>query len=338
VSVVVPLYNCLPLTQAMLASLHATLPPDLPCEIILIDDGSTDGTREWLADLTRADRTADSPAPPLPQHQVSPASGTVAHRVLLNDGNLGFAASNNRAAAVARGEILVLLNNDLVLLPRWLEPMLAAHAHLGPRAGLIGNVQLDAGTGVVDHAGLDFLPTAKPVHLRTLPPLWSRLLRPFRPVPAVTAACVLLDRALWQQLGGFDEAFVNGGEDIDLCYRAHAVGRINAVALRSVVHHHVSSAPGRKRNDEQNSYRLVSRWHREFSAGALRPWCRDYLSRTFVEPRDREYRVVLSAAAYLLHLRPTPPPAATASVALGLAREFSRWETMFPDGLRPSKP
>ncbi|MES1194676.1 MAG: glycosyltransferase [Opitutus sp.] len=93
VSFVVPLYNCLGLTQAMLASLQASLPADLALEIIFVDDGSTDGTREWLATL-----------PP-------------DIRVVLNEKNLGYAAANNRGAALARGEFLALLNNDLILAP-----------------------------------------------------------------------------------------------------------------------------------------------------------------------------------------------------------------------------
>src|SRR6185295_16897457 len=125
----------------------------------------------------------------------------------LNERNLGYAISNNRAALLARGEFLALLNNDLVLQPGWLEPMLSAHARLRQRAGLIGNIQLDARTGAVDHAGLDLIPTAKPVHVRSLPPRLGRLIRPVRFMPAVTAACALIDRALWHQLGGFDEAY-----------------------------------------------------------------------------------------------------------------------------------
>src|SRR5687768_5896427 len=93
-SVVIPLYNCLPLTQAMLASLQATVPGDVSHEILFIDDGSTDGTRDWLATL----------------HDPR-------IKVLLNERNLGYGASNNRAAAIARGEFLALLNNDLFLLP-----------------------------------------------------------------------------------------------------------------------------------------------------------------------------------------------------------------------------
>ncbi|MCX6955994.1 MAG: glycosyltransferase, partial [Verrucomicrobia bacterium] len=97
VSFIIPLFNNLALTRACVESLQATLPSGLAHEIILVDDGSSDGTRAWLATLA---------AP---------------FRVVLNERNLGYAAANNRAAAVARGEFLALLNNDLVLLPSWFE-------------------------------------------------------------------------------------------------------------------------------------------------------------------------------------------------------------------------
>lgn len=307
----VPLFNCLPLTQAMLASLQATLPPGLSHEIILVDDGSTDGTRAWLATLND---------PRL--------------RVVLNERNLGYAAANNRGAAIATGAFLALLNNDLVLLPRWLEPMLAAHAALRDRAGMIGNVQLDAKTGAVDHAGLVVNLTGKPVHARTRPPWLSRLVRPLRPVPAVTGACLVVARDRWEQLGGFDEGFVNGGEDIDLCFRARAAGLVNAVALRSVVRHHVSASPGRKARDEQNSYRLALRWGAALIASAddgTRTWCRHYLARALFEPKSREFRLALACCAYLGRLRRRPPPEAVAGVTRGLEGEFTRWQAMFGD-------
>lgn len=310
ISFIIPLYNCLPLTQAMLASLQATLPPALAHEIIFVDDGSTDGTRDWLKTLRGAD----------------------GFRVILNDRNLGYAGANNRAAAVAEGEILGLLNNDLVLSPGWLEPILAAFDALNGRAGLIGNVQLDAKTGAVDHAGIVINEQGKPIHLRALPPKRARWSRDLWQPPALTGACLFIGRALWRQLGGFDEAFMNGGEDIDLCFRARSAGRVNAVALRSVVRHHVSSSPGRKARDEQNSYRLARKWRHDFIAAAdygTRVWCRAYLARAFAVPRPDEFRQVLAACAFLTRLRRQPPPEAVAGVEAGLAREFARWEQMF---------
>ena len=310
VSFIIPLYNCLALTQAMLASLRATVPAALPHEIILIDDGSSDGTREWLSTLS--DR---------------------AIRVRLNERNLGYAATNNRAAAIARGHTLALLNNDLILQPRWLEPMLEVQASLRGRAGLIGNIQLDARSGAVDHAGLVVNITGKPVHVRTTPHPLSRWLRPVREVPAVTGACVVIERELWTELRGFDEGYVNGGEDIDLCFRARARGRVNAVALRSVVRHHVSASPGRKSRDEENSYRLARRWQNELIAAAdagMRHWCRNYVAHSFYVPESREYRLALACCAFLVRLRSAPPPEAVAAVRAGLAGEFARWERMFP--------
>ncbi|PTX97726.1 glycosyltransferase [Opitutus sp. ER46] len=304
-SCIVPLFNNLALSQAMVESLRATLPARLAHEIILIDDGSTDGTRAWLASLRE---------PPF--------------RMLLNERNLGFAATNNRAATEARGRNLVLLNNDLVLQPRWLEPMLAAQHSLGRRAGLVGNVQVDARTGAVDHAGIVFNLKAKPEHDRRAPSRWSRGFAPVRHVPAVTAACVLVDASLWRELGGFDTGYVNGGEDVDLCFRARAAGRLNAVALRSVVRHHVSASPGRKLRDEANSERLARRWGADFVACATRAWCREYLAARHAEPRARDATFVRRAWLHAVGLSRTPPPEAIASLNAALDLEFVRWRAL----------
>jgi len=308
VSFVIPLLNNLALTRACVESLQATLPGGLTHEIILVDDGSTDDTRAWLATL----------APPF--------------RVVLNERNLGYAIANNRAAAIARGKYLALLNNDLVLLPHWLTLMLGAHRSLGARAGLVGNVQRDARTGAIDHTGIIINHQCKPVHDRALPSRFSHFLTTVRRVPAVTGACVILERALWQQLGAFDEGYVNGGEDVDLCFRARAAGRINAVALRSVVRHHISSSVGRKLRDEENSRRLARRWRREFVAGAeglLRDWCRACHEKSLADPLHTDRVLARRAWFYLHHLSRTPPPEALAAADAVLQRQFDHWDQMF---------
>jgi GT2 family glycosyltransferase len=304
VSFIIPLYNCLPLTQAMVASLQATLPAGLAHEIILVDDGSTDGTRAWLKTLREP------------------------FQVVFNDRNRGYAVSNNHGASFARGEILALLNNDLVLQPGWLEPMLAA-LRRATLAGVVGNVQLDARTGVLDHAGIVINLQGKPEHARALPPLWSRLIAPVRRRPAVTGACLLIPRDFWTALGGFDEGFVNGGEDVDLCFRAHAAGRETYVVLHSVIRHHVSSSAGRKLRDEENSQRLARRWHDRFVREATRAWCWNYLAEIFPRPLASDYRLVRWSLLHALGVVVAPPPEAVAGLEAALGREFARWEKMF---------
>jgi GT2 family glycosyltransferase len=307
-SVVTPLFNCLALTQAMVESLRSTIPEGLSHEIILVDDGSTDGTRAWLATL----------GPPF--------------RVVLNEKNLGYGAANNRGAAIAGGDILALLNNDLVLPPGWIEPLLEAHRSLGPRAGVAGNVQIAVRTGEVDHAGIVFNHKGKPEHDRSPPSALSRLLAPVRRVPAVTGACALVSRRLWTELGGFDEAYVNGCEDVDLCLRAAAAGKVNAVALRSVVRHHVSASPGRKERDERNTQRLVLRWRSTLVRLGARAWCREHLASHWAEPRDfPDERLARQAILHVLGLTKRPPAGAIAGVQSAIEQELWRWSAMFHD-------
>jgi GT2 family glycosyltransferase len=303
-SFVIPLYNCLPLTRRCLETLQATLPGGLAHEIILVDDGSTDGTRAWLETL---------PAP---------------CRAILNERNLGYAVACNRGAAAARGEILALLNNDLELLPAWLEPVLAGFSRL-PRAGIIGNLQLRADTRELDHAGIAIGVDGKPAHVRTRPA------GPGKPsgyaaMPAVTAACALVPRILFTDLGGFDEGFLNGGEDVDFCFRARARGRSTWTALASTVLHHVSATPGRKTHDEENSYRLFRKWRPVLEREAWRTWCGEFLTdaRAGVLPRHRpaERRAALFLRGWLPH----PGRWARSNVAQNLLVEQLRWERLFP--------
>ncbi len=319
VSFIIPLYNCLAPSRECLRTLRATLPSGLTYEIILVDDGSPDGTREWLATL---------PAP---------------CRVLLNEQNLGFARTCNRGAAAARGEVLFFLNDDLVFLAGWFGPMhrLARRSD----AGLVGNVQRHAGSGALDHTGIRFNNLAKPEHARRRWPssFIPRWLIPWplsvRSVPALTGACCAIRRDVWQRLGGFDDSYVNGAEDLDLCFRAAAAGLQNRVALRSVILHHVSQSPGRKLRDEENSFRLAIRWRGQLERLSARACCPTYLEVHWEEPRN--FPSASQAALvflYRYHLWPTAPAAALRAAADALDRELRRWNTLFPNRAVPVPP
>lgn len=308
VSFVIPLYNCLPLTQAMLASFHATVPTGLAHEIIFVDDGSTDGTRDWLKSISGPRCT-----------------------FVLNEQNLGYAGANNRGAERARGKFLFLLNNDLVLTDGWLEPMLdLLGSH--PEIGAVGNVQLNRKNGAVDHTGIFINAKGKPAHDPTPPQPWSRVRR----ATAVTGACLALPRELWSNLGGFDERYVNGCEDIDLCLRIAARRRRIVVALRSVIHHHISASPGRKRRDEENTRRLTLRWRDELIYLGAKSWCDEYVAReltvatAFAAPAD-----ALAIAGHALGLTREPPPVALAAMQRAIDRELARWQGLLGNETLP---
>ncbi|HEY4988767.1 MAG TPA: glycosyltransferase [Opitutaceae bacterium] len=305
-SVITPLFNCLEITRAMVESLRASIPASISYEVILVDDGSTDGTRDWLAGLG---------AP---------------FRVILNDTNLGFGAATNRGAAAARGEVLALLNNDLLFRRGWLRPMMRSLRTLGRHAGLVGNVQLNAGTLEVDHVGIVVNQKCKPEHDRSTPSWMETAFHPTRRVFAVTGACVLVRKETWARLGGFDEGYVNGCEDIDLSLRASELGLANAVALRSRVLHRVSSSPGRKRRDEENSQRLVLRWRHRLALFSAREWTWGHFLGILPEPRDfAEPSEAWGTVFYLLRLRRRPPDEAMAAMNAAIDGELARWQKIF---------
>lgn len=308
ISVVTPLFNCIQHSRAMLESLRASLPAGLSHEIILVDDGSTDGTREWLAGL-----------------------GDPFH-VILNEHNIGFGAATNRGAAQARGPVLALLNNDLVLKRGWLRPMMGALKGLGSHAGLVGNVQLNASSLELDHAGITITLKGKPEHDRRPLNLASLLFTPVRKVVAVTGACVLVRRDTWNRLGGFDEAFFNGCEDVDLCMRAREAGLVNCVALRSKVLHHVSASPGRKRRDEQNTRILVLRWRAQLARIASRGYASRHFWKVVRDPRDFPDPIVAWRMFFdMLGLTSCPPELNLAEANAAIDVELARWREMLSD-------
>ena len=252
-SFVSALHNCLPLTQAMLNSLEATV--DLTDkEVVLIDDASTDGTAEFLSTLQERPNL----------------------NVLKNPQNQGFARSNNRAAKAANGEILVFINNDLEFSQAWLPPMLDALSAQA-NAGAVGNVQRNFQTGLIDHAGIYFDLEGLPTHAhknRANPPRGKLIER-----NAATAACLAIRKDLFEEVGGFEEAYQNGCEDVDLCMKLKSRGYRIYVALESIIRHHISVSPGRNLHNDRNTEIFRLRWSDYAKPFGQQEWAREYFRR-----------------------------------------------------------
>src|SRR5690606_1976817 len=110
-----------------------------------------------------------------------------------------------------------------------------------------------------------------------------------------------------QHLGGFDEGYINGSEDVDLCLRASTQGLQHYIALKSVVCHHISASIGRKLKDEQNTFRLVRRWKRQVIDLSAREWCRYFITTHWDQSFIYDDVLGREALFYLTGFLPRPP-------------------------------
>ena len=233
-SIIIPVWNKIELTQQCLVALGPAT-EDVSFELIVVDNHSTDRTPEFLASL----------------------GGDV--RIITNDENLGFAKACNQGAAVATGEYLVFLNNDTIPLKGWLSAMVdEARTHAD--VTVVGSKLLYQ-DGTTQHAGVAIdRNNLTPYHIYNGFAGDHPAVNKRRELNAVTAACLLIRRSVFAELGGFDEGFKNGFEDVDLCLRVREKqGRI-VYQPKSVLYHLESQTPGRKQHDQANAHRLHQRW------------------------------------------------------------------------------
>ncbi len=242
VSIVIPTYNRGDLTVKCIQSIYKNT-RGFAFETIIVDNASADGTRDFLQKVGHIVRT------------------------ILNPTNLGFARACNQGAAAARGRYVLFLNNDTEVHPGWLGPLVEI-AQADPKVGMVGP-KLVYPDGSLQHIGVGFCygaPTPiHPFHLAQGASASAHGLEE-RDHEGLTAACVLLPRALFAEVGGFDEGFINGYEDLDLCFRLRERGLRLVYTPRSVVTHHESKSPGRFLAAQHNIERLHQRWLGRFSA------------------------------------------------------------------------
>ncbi len=237
VSIIIPTFNNLALTKQCLAALHQATPAGL-AEILIVDNGSTDGS--------------------VPFFEAEQGAGRL--RAVLNPQNLGFARGCNQGALEARGEFVLFLNNDTQTQPRWIEAMLKAAKET--QAGVVG-CKLLYPDDTIQHAGIEFINGVPDHRFRhaaaTAPEVNER-----REFDMVTGACFLMPRSLFLELGGFDEVFRNGVEDVDLCLRVRAAGRKVVYEPEAVVIHHEGKTQGRFNHVTENLKIFFARWQGQF--------------------------------------------------------------------------
>ncbi|MFK4874986.1 glycosyltransferase family 2 protein [Novosphingobium sp. ZW T3_23] len=223
VSVIVPTRNRLDLLCTCLEGVERTDYPDL--EVIVVDNGSDDpATLDYLANLD-----------------------TARYRVLRAPGPFNFSTLNNRAAEIATGELLCLLNNDIeVLAPDWLITMVQQAQR--PEVGAVG-ARLLYPDGRIQHAGVVMGICGGAAHAHRLlnPNEQGYFHRHALPqfVSAVTAACLVVRRKSFEAIGGLDEKnFAVAFNDVDLCMRLNAQGWQSLYEPRATLIHHESVSRG----------------------------------------------------------------------------------------------
>ena len=182
-------------------------------EIIVHDDASTDASVAWLREN-------------YPQVEL-----------LASAQNVGFCISNNRMVAHARGEYILLLNNDAALAPDALVTLLDAVRQQQPH-GVLTLPQYDWESGALVDRGCLLDPFYNPV---------PNLDPERRDVAMSIGACLWLPRALWLELDGFPEWFESIAEDLYLCCRARLAGYPMQVTARSGYRHRQGSSFGGNR-------------------------------------------------------------------------------------------
>lgn len=189
-------------------------------------------------------------------------------RVLRDDAPFNYSALNNRAAREARGELLCLMNNDIeVLTPDWLEEMVSFAAQ--PDIGCVG-ARLWYPDGRLQHGGVIHGLGGVAGHSHKYAPrdyvgYFHRAVL-HQDFSAVTAACLVVRKAVYEQVGGLDESLAVAFNDVDFCMRVREAGYRNVWTPYAEMIHHESVTRGQEDNPEKQARfageirRMQARW------------------------------------------------------------------------------
>ena len=249
ISVISVNYNGYWLTCAMVESLrrHVTA----PLEIIVVDNGSARDEAAMLRERYPG------------------------IKALRSERNLGFAGGNNLGFAAAAGDYLLLLNNDTeVITAAWLEEMVMYAQQ--KRVGCVG-AKLLYPDNTIQHAGIGFgyLTLAAHMH-KNFPvghPGYMGRLVYAQDVYAVTAACLMVRKDVYEQVDGLDESFAVAFNDVDFCVRVREAGYTNVFTPFAQLYHYESKSRGldespvKRKRFVSEVERFQKRWAKQLAAG-----------------------------------------------------------------------
>lgn len=239
-SIIIPVHNKWELTRNCLKSIAANSDKS-GIEVIVIDNASSDATKK---------------ACPILGKQLFNDS----FRYLRNDQNRNFAGASNQGARIAQGEFLIFLNNDTEVQPGWHDPLIqdfSDYPDIGATGPLLVYPEQTPMGRLVQHLGVMVTPFLKVGHLYNGIPAASPLARKRRFFQVITAACMAIRKSVFFSAGAFNEAFINGFEDVSLCAMLWEKGLRMTVNPDSLVIHHESQTPGRNNHEAHNSALLL---------------------------------------------------------------------------------
>jgi GT2 family glycosyltransferase/glycosyltransferase involved in cell wall biosynthesis len=245
VSIIIPVFNQFQYTHACVASLQ-TVDEPVAFEVIIVDDCSTDETARLVPQM----------------------DGVV---YLRNETNSGFIMSCNRGVEKARGKYLVFLNNDTIVTKGWLSTLLNTFNE-GPEAGIVGS-KLIYPDGRLQEAGCITWRDASAWN-------WGKFDDPKKPeynylreVDYCSAAALMIPKALFQTVGGFDLRYAPAYyEDTDLAFKVRRDGyKVLYQPLSEIIHYEGATggtnlSSGTKKHQEINRLTFAENWTTELAA------------------------------------------------------------------------
>ncbi len=225
VSIVIPVYNHFDYTKQCLDSIIEFTGCEY--EIIVVDNGSTDGTPEKLKSYEKV-------------------------KIIRNENNEGFPKAVNQGINAARGNYILILNNDVIVTDGWLERMVEVAQSsqstgiVGPLSNSVSGVQLDK------NAKYESIEQMHSYAARLAIKNKGKVLE----FPRVAFLCTLIKKDVINKIGGLDERFSPGNfEDDDFCLRAQIAG-FKTVIAQDVFVHHFGSVSFKENGEDEYARRL----------------------------------------------------------------------------------